>query len=376
MSCKTRPRHRLARLVVYAALAFASFLVVASLVRFFVWQVAGLNEYDPLTQKIARAEEKMPVDALFIGPSYIDGGIDAALFDKEMALLDRPMTSFNLGIGSLGFVEMQNVVKEVLERKHCCKYILLDPMFNSLILATSSDSVRTILFMNMPHAIEQAEFVLSLPQLPNYPMTRSRYLTNIITAMFLHYTNAGLGSTLLGLTNVLIRNGNWKLASGWDSRGYSKFPDTYNPAAVNNGDYGLGLSWMIRDRPGYLARAATDTQPIAERVVSAEMVDQFVEMGKQIEAAGAIPLVLLPPVVGEWPWEADFTVKFVARCGDSHMLDFDDPEAFPTVFDLAMRYDGSHLNGLGAPVWTKLVAKELADKLSNGELAHSFCRQG
>jgi hypothetical protein len=91
MTCKTRPRHRLARFVVYATLAFASFLVGAWFARFVVWQVAGLNEYDPMTQKIARAEEKMPVDALFIGPSHIDGGIDASLFDKEMALHARPM---------------------------------------------------------------------------------------------------------------------------------------------------------------------------------------------------------------------------------------------------------------------------------------------
>jgi hypothetical protein len=358
----------------YVLLGVVSFFAVSSLVGIVLWQAMGLNEHDPFTQKIASAEEKMPVDALFIGASYIEGGIDPSIFDKEMAAHGHPFKSYNLGVGTLSVVEMNEAVKEVLARRNCCRYVLLSPSFHLWGLVASSDNVRSILFMTLPHAIEELAYVLSAPHVPNSPITRPEYVRNIITATFRHYTNLGLAANLLGLTTFSEASGNLKRNPTWNSEGYTRWPDHYN-AAGDTASYQAGLLSVLDERPRYLAQAATDAQHFADRQVSPEMVERFVRIAEQAEAAGAIPLVLLPPIVGDWTSEADFSVKFAQRCGSSHVLDFDDPSAFPAIFDVSVRYDGGHLNSRGAPVWSRLVARRMAAMLDNGELRGPFCKR-
>lgn len=367
-----RPAVCLARRAGYVLLAIFSFFVVAKLASFVIWDVSKLDEHDVFVQKIERAKEQMPLSALFIGASYIDGGVDSKTLDAEMSTYGHDFKSFNLGIGALSIVEMEAAVNEALKNRECCKYILLSPSFQLWVVAASSDNVRSINFFDLHRAFEQIRFMSSAPQIPNEPIDRQSYFESVLKSVFRHYTNIGLGSAVMGLMDFSPGYGNWKRYPTWDSHGYTKYPSTHN-MNEHTKDYDIGLADMLHKESDFRLRAAADKQPVGERFVSRPMLDRLIRMGERIEAVGITPLILLPPLVGYWPWQSDLVVKFSAVCGDSHVLDFADPKKFPEIFALPARYDGGHLNANGAVVWTKLIAKKFSAMLEDGQLAGRFC---
>lgn len=274
----------------------------------------------------------------------------------------------NLGISGLDVIEMQEVIRQVVGGAHCYKYVFLTPSFELWTIAALSDRVRAIRFADVRHVAQELAYVSSTPQIPNERISRRQYIANLLVEGFRHYSNLGLGAALLGLSRFAEGNRNWRLNPNWDDQGYT---------AISGGrdepDYQRGLAEMLKDRPAWLARAATSDQPADEVRMSPAMIDRVVAFGRQVEATGATPVLLLPPLATYWDWWADLLVKFKARCGGTHLLDFDEPTEFPQLYAWAVRYDGGHLNKNGGPVWAELLADRFAAMLDRGKLAGPFC---
>jgi hypothetical protein len=338
-------------------------------VRLAIWHLSRLDEGDPFTQKVVLAEEQpKPIDMLFIGASYIDVGIDPIVFDRGMTARGHPVTSFNLGVGALDVLEMEEALRQVIGQKNCCKYVFLSPPFHLFGVATFSDNVRSIHFMNVRHAVQEIRYVLSTPRIPNEPLTRLDYVENIIRATFRYYTNLGLGADLIGAISFSQGAHNWKAQPTWTRQGYTDVGDQ-----LHQSDYAEVLSFVLKHRPDYLRRVATGDQQPYERAITPAMIDRIVNLGHEVEAAGAVPLLLIPPELNYWDWEEELRIKFSARCGDGHVLDYDDPAAFPELFAPSVRLDIGHLNGLGAPIWSELLADRVAKLLDSGGLSGAFC---
>jgi hypothetical protein len=350
----------------YLIVALLSFLSVSSIVRVAIWQIGGLDEYDPFTQKFLLAQHQVkPIDILFVGPSYVDEGVDPFVFEREMATLGHPVSSFNLGIGALGWVELEDLVKNIQQMKNCCKYVLFVPSFGLFYMWHLRDNVRAILFMDIEHAIEEVDFMLATPAMPGEPTSRAEYLADIVEVTFRHYTNLGLVTGLLGLSQGAR---NWKSNPTWDRRGY-----TYADTNFSDPTYGQSLASMLKYRPDYTSRAKSDHQPSSDSRFTTTMIDRVVRLGHEIERNGAVPLVLLPPKIGFWDWDVDFLAKFSAKCGETHILDFSEPTVFPELYASGVHSDGSHLNGLGASIWSERLAQGMAKLLDHGGPVGTFC---
>ncbi len=81
-------------------------------------------------------------------------------------------------------------------------------------------------------------------------------------------------------------------------------------------------------------------------------------MARQLEQLGVVPIFLIAPTVirGRHPMASS---EQVPECLD-HLLDYQQPDRFPLLFQEPMRFDFDHLNHEGAQRLTALVADDLA----------------
>ncbi len=223
------PRARVARVGLLVVLALVSFLIVSSVARFGIWKESRLSEGDPYTQKISLARsQSTPIDILFTGASYIDVGIDPKTFDRKLMSLGYKTRSFNLGIGGMGLIEMKDVIKLVIGRPNCCKYVVFSPAFSLWVIAMSNDNIRDIKYLDFLHAMNEMLYMLSTPHEPNDGMHRYQYILNVLASTFRHYTNLGLGADLIGIARFTHPPPNWRTHPSWDDRGFTNIGDRRN----------------------------------------------------------------------------------------------------------------------------------------------------
>lgn len=347
-------------------LAITSFLIVSTMVRLVIYP--RLGQADALTQKMALAVSEPRIDVLFAGPSYTEGGIDPHIFDEEMAKLGYRFRSFNVAAGGLGIIEIEQTVDTTINSGNCCQYVFITPSFYLFNIAANSYNLRSIIFLDFVHALREIMFMAWTPAVPRERITRPEYIRNIIEATLRHYTNIGIASNsqILNWFSDGGRSRSWD----WDKRGFVPLRDRLNQRQA---EYEIAMDDIRAKRPGLINRASTQTQPRYEVTISASMMDDIIRFGRKLEDKGMTPLLLIAPETSYWDWDAEFGAKFEARCGASHLFNYNDPFAFPELFAPDVRADGGHLNEVGAPVWTRLVARRLGQQLSDHQLTKPFC---
>ena len=343
------------RALALGAIAVAVFLGVAS--------VAGrplmpyLHARSMLTAKTDWAAMRFPeTNLFFIGPSYVEMGIDPDVFDAAMKAKGKDIHSFNLGIDGLSLPEMQTMVDDLLARKPCCiRYALVSPCFECLHVAQIPDSARSVAFFDVRRGVSFLRYVWQYRQLPDQNVGRRDYVGNVASSVFRHHTSLGIAANRLGFAQFQGQvSPDLTQDSYWARRPRGFEPVDHAMSGAEAARYEAGIDAFAK------MRAAALQQP--EPLVSDRMFEEFRDLVRSLRSKGVAVLVVMPPNERQWQFHASFIAKLRRCCAnDIPLADFGDAGTWRDLFvPAAIRYDDEHMNASGAAIWSRALAQTAA----------------
>lgn len=287
-------------------------------------------------------------DAVFIGSSRVQRGVQPEVLDARLSTPGRPFRSFNLGVAGMKSFEADRVVSEVL--------------------AAGSSRLRLLL-------IEAPEW-----QVDAQPL-------HMFTARFTDWHDPH--RTWLVLRSIWRSEGSWlrKLELSWMhvrlfftrlsnygshprfgtdsswSRRVKRMADVqgYLPLEIRRGNAARRRAAFVADPSPYEAvvrqlrqRARRGDLSDASRTLGydRESLRQQVE---RIERAGLTPVYLVPPLT-------EPTADFAALAEEGlipHLIDLRDPLEYPELFRVENRFDKEHMSIDGAREMSRAIAEQL-----------------
>jgi hypothetical protein len=347
--------------------AFALFLT-AQLVGTALHRIS-LDKHDFPDAKIVFAARERP-DIVFMGASHIDMGLNPATFDAELKKRGVDLRSFNLGIDGMSIVEMSYYVHMLLDRVPSLRYAVLSPCFQCLNVARKTNNIRSIDFFNLQNAFNFTRFIFSYSALPDPPLPLDAYLGNILSAVFRHYTNIGLGGSSAGWSKFDATEPDFHAESFWAQRGPRGHAVVKH---IIDGDelkrYPAQLQLVARLRAERIATLASEAPSNFPDFVTNESFNYFARLVSDLQARGVTVLVIQPPSLWHWQTEAAFVAKLRSECPGRALIDFGDAQSFQNLFLPAeIRYDDAHMNGRGAVIWSEVLADKFAKMQKAGAL--------
>ncbi|MGV3531986.1 MAG: hypothetical protein ACO1QR_06415, partial [Chthoniobacteraceae bacterium] len=106
---------------------------------------------------------------------------------------------------------------------------------------------------------------------------------------------------------------------------------------------------------GYEETVARLRRNLSQSPVGPVFRGAIAELVRDIRAAGAEPVFVIAPTLNA-------RENFTGLPEGVALFAFNDPNEHPVLFDPAMHYDGWHLNGRGAAVFTDLLAERFANE--------------
>ena len=189
----------------YVGLAILSLLIAAQgISTLALW--LGFGDKYAVGTALDRALKSSDTTVLFLGTSRIKYALDPALFDAAMKARGFHTVSYNLGVPAVSFVEMEYQLHEYFARRQCCvKYVFIEfPIVEEASLR-EPNTVRSILFFDAPNAFNSFTYILQEKEKPPPPISNLTYAKYILTALFRHYTNAGLFQSFFADTHSNFR---------------------------------------------------------------------------------------------------------------------------------------------------------------------------
>jgi hypothetical protein len=344
------------------------FLVTARLLAIFFFQ-PFLAERDPLESKVDFALRYPETNLLAIGPSWIEMGFNPEVFDTEMSRKGIDSHSFNMGIGGLSLIEMRAVVERLLEKKPCCiKYLIISPCYECLNVARAINNPQSTAFFDWRHGLAFLNYVLLYSDMPDDLVKKPDFVRNIVSSVFLHYSNLGLAA------RGSSRFEDLSTAYWYERRprGYAHVDKTLDQEEARQ------YEKQVEDYRGYRTERIQVLQQkpspeVIHDLVSDEMFEVFVEQLRAFRDKGISVLVIIPPNMWEWQYHVAFLARLRAHCRDDiPFVDFGDSEKWPELFlPPEIRYDDAHFDAKGAVVWSGVLADQFAKALQTQTWQHS-----
>lgn len=300
------------------------------------------------------AAHKDEVDVLLLGSSRVARGYVPAVIEEELAAAHRPLTVFNFGVIGMASYEADHVLDWVLSTRPArLRWIVLEP-----------ESWRP----DRPGKVEKLS--------PRDVHWRTARLTSkSLRAVFLAGApwDVTLASCLEQLARFGMRATNLGRLRWWleqslapdDDEGTPSLEEVarhrgWQPYAAQHSEQFLRMI-AIHERRG----AASAYGRMVESVRAMTSPDSVLltfdvasvdEQVRAVRRAGAEPIHAIGPSVREKPW-----IRALARGGHiPWLLDYQDPDAFPELYDMAYRYDTDHLNVPGAREFSRRFGRDLA----------------
>ncbi len=361
-ACEPGSGYTLIRALANVAIGATAFLLTCGLLRL----ALPFPEIDGgVSQKFRFfAAHKDEFDTLFIGSSRVYFQISPVIFDQVTRESGIPTRSFNFGIGGMYLPETAYLLEQILNLKpRNLKWVFIeydevqtkwspenqtsrralywaDWKRVSLLLRKLTDAGTDPLWLLNPANLRE------IIREQNDEKDTGSLLTFYAGQLEKNYTNFSRAADVFG--RFLGRDTKERRASylGEANDGYVTRPNRMSPSQV--GAYERALA---------AAMAEAGAHPL-----SSYAVEGYLQCAQQVRKIGAAPIFLITPSTTEINVAAkDTRVPGV-------LMAFNDPRAYPGLFDSRARRDGQHLTKSGSEEFTRLVAANFVELARAGDI--------
>ena len=340
----------------------------------FVLVCAGLNAFLPFPEIDVVAsdlrffkEHQDDFNTVFIGSSRIHHQISPAIFDRIMRETGHPTRTFNFGINGMLRPESGYVLERLLRTKPShLKWVFIELDELEVRRFPGKEASRRSLYW---HDWKRTSLVLqklldaggdgdghTSPEkfceivTPGQGKSEARDLLFFHRALFArNFTNVGRKIDLAWWTSHLGKK-----------------------AEITRGlGPGHGRRWLCSSSKQMTAAEAALTRPNwivrlpkgESRFVSASTEQAYRQMAEEVRKVGATPIFLITPAVSQ------IKLGFRPESGiEGPVMLFNDATAYPQLYRNEMRVDADHLNGPGAEEFTRLLAQNFAQLISENRI--------
>jgi hypothetical protein len=297
------------------------------------------------------ASHKDELDAVFIGSSRFRRHISPLIFDRVMAESGVPTRTFNFGVDAMHPPESFYVLDQILATQpgHL-KWVFIE--LNGLHTHWSQEfyrSERLVYWHDWPRTLAVLQKLLgtrgkvSLIRLIRRAIVERDTTASHLSLWVKKFSNFGRGSA--GLTNL-------------GESEPENVADTFGP----QGDGWSPIDGPQPNKKPERADESTDVQQAkAPRSIDDYAVRMYSTYADRIRSRGAVPVFVVPPVVGRLPVNSSAGAA-------ADILAFDDPAAYPNLFRADVRIDVGHMNRTGAEQFSRLLAQRFVADLHDGRI--------
>ncbi|MBC6477193.1 MAG: hypothetical protein GDA56_04790 [Hormoscilla sp. GM7CHS1pb] len=311
------------------------------------------------------AKHKDEYNAIFLGPSTTYRGIVPNVFDRLMAEQNREIKSFNFGIDGAIAAETDFYLKKIIALKPAkLKWLFIEYPERTLepYINDNANSARGMYWHTLPQTLLDFRLIIELQQ-------------NLIDKFFAGYAT---------FKSCLFRS-LWmgRLANFFKVKilGLELFSDEmpdYSRLAQESGYY--AQDWQALDKHKswhqfFLDNLKDDYYQDVEQLRQSNIspikpysLKVLKEMCQYISAHGIKPILFISPIVQE---RGATAINLYKQSDVLPLFAFNDPEAFPNLYQLDRRFDFLHLNHQGATEFTTSLAEEFAQYLKREKIAAS-----
>jgi hypothetical protein len=291
-------------------------------------------------------------DAVFVGSSRVQCHVMPELFDRLMAENGAPMKTFNFGILNLYPPENDYVLDLILAQPHArLRWVFLEVDFVDTAVSSGEEGTLRGVYWHDWKRLSLLYRCLALTRHAGFrgfrrdawdAVERGRNFLDQTHMFFERTFNLGRGSHLL--EGWLFRIP----PAGMDWGVVGKAGDGWSPALATPHTLAQQQSGQLREE----LRLRTVKPPMRDVGAAA---GQSVLAGtlSKIVAAGATPVILLPPRV-----RRTYYYPGPALAARYPVIDLCIPARFPDLYREDLRIDGSHLNPEGAELFTRILAEQ------------------
>jgi hypothetical protein len=289
------------------------------------------------------------IDVLFLGSSRFHRQIIPARFDSKVEELSgMKLRSFNFGIDGMWPPESFWVLRRILEsRPPALRWVVLEGIgIDTRLDANTAGSHRHAYWHDWQHTVIAWQSILEMriSAMEKAPMLWGHAWH--FAAVSLH---CGRGAEWIAhevTSEPRRRESRWKPPGSWrDFEGFEPMKD----ASLSADDRATFLTLVQKRRSGTWPSGDTASLVCALRDVLAD-----------IKAAGASPIVVIPPSVLRRETASAFEREIP-------IWRFLNPDEYSALYDPGIYADSAHLNSKGAELFTDLLAAKFAGMLSSSQ---------
>ncbi|MDY7004874.1 MAG: hypothetical protein SWX82_13230 [Cyanobacteriota bacterium] len=310
------------------------------------------------------AEHKDEYNAIFIGPSTTLHGIVPNLFDKLMAEKNVEIKSFNLGFGGATVAEIDFYLRTIIALKPTnLKWLFIEDQDSFSEHLRNADSPRSIYW----HTPKETILALGITLEQEKPLRRKFFTAyGNLKSLFYRILWMGrfsdfwsekvLGSNLVEFikqpySRLLIQKSGYSASDGKEKPGKSKIGHQQN--FLNN----LDSYYQRVDKLKQRNTASINLSKTYRLKVLKNMCDR-------IEEQGIKPILFISPTL---EYEEPTAMELYKRHNTSVVFALNNPEIFPTLYQVESRWDFAHLNDRGAREFHRFMAEQFAKYLETKE---------
>ncbi|MBD2677420.1 MULTISPECIES: hypothetical protein [Nostoc] len=306
-------------------------------------------------------------DIIFLGPSTTYYGVIPKIFDESIAANGNNLKSFNFGIMSANVAEMDFYLQKILALKPAkLKWIFLDCLVNSFVEETPT-ATKNVYWHTPIKTLENikliSESTLNLPIkiIALYANSVSFIHNWLGIGNFSDYVNPRITATPGGILSDRVIQESGYYAMDW-----------MNDIEQLDRIFQEKYLQIYQQELKQAKSESADSQNISKYPLDSYAIKIIKKMIDRINNQEKIthnkiePIFLIPPAlnadVEHTPIMRAFNLGYV-----STLFAFNNPNKFPSLFELANRSDQRHLNYQGSEKFTKILAAEFSNHLKLSE---------
>ncbi len=303
----------------------------------------------PERMKVAwLAAQEEPVDAVFIGSSRVYRQLDPARFDARLAAQGQPMRSLNLGMQGMRFPETLYLAERFLERKPPgMRYLFLElSEYETAIEEENRLSERTVYWHSWPVTALLLR-ALASEELP---------VAEKLARLEMHLVHWGHRFGNLGHGDEALRQ---LFSDGPEDfegrRTLGPAGDGYRSLSIERGaNFAERRRLFLADLEKFRDAKRALLAPEAEVPADPALAPALERINRLAAEQEVTVVYLILPVI-----EKQTALARLREAGQAPLLlRFDDPAAWPELYQARYRFDIHHLDQRGAGILSEALADE------------------